>query len=91
MNESRKTNNSVRNEEIVIEDGQYRQQSKAGIGVVMGLFLGIFGFVIGLFMFDHNSYEWRTFNKAFWITYIITSILSLVLFGLFYRRILLIF
>ena len=91
MSENRKTNNSVRNEEIIIEDEHYTEQSRAGIGVVMGLFLGIFGFVIGLFMFDHNSYEWRTFSKAFWITYIITSILSLVLFGLFYRRILLLF
>ena len=91
MSGNKKTNTSVRNEEIIIDDGQYRDKSKAGTGVVMGLFLGIFGFIIGLFMFDHNSYEWKTFSKGFWIAYIISSILSLVLFGLFYRRILLIF
>ena len=88
MSQNKKTNSTIKNEEIIIDGNNYTRQSKAGIGIVMGLFLGIFGFVIGLFMFEHNSYEWRSFSKAFWITYIITSILSLVLFGLFYRRLL---
>ena len=78
-------------QEIIIECEQSDVHSKAGIGVVMALFLGIIGFVIGLFIFDHNSYEWKTFSKGFWITYIITTIISIILFILFYGRILLLF
>ena len=43
--------------------------SKTGIGVVMALFLGFIGLIIGLIIYPYGSEARRTFVKGFWSTF----------------------
>lgn len=58
-------------------------QPKTGIGVVMALFLGVIGLVIGIAMYPENTVARKTFMKAWGITFgvcIGVSILSYVIY-----------
>ena len=44
-------------------------ESKTGIGVLMGLFLGIIGLVIGICMYPAGTLARKTFLKAWGITF----------------------
>ena len=46
-----------------------QNESKTGIGVIMALFLGLIGLIIGIALYPAGSYERKTFLKAFGITY----------------------
>ena len=61
------------------QPAQQNFQSKGSIGVIMALFLGIIGLVIGLLMYPTGSYERDTFVKAWVKTYVIVIIASVVL------------
>ncbi len=54
-------------------------ESKTALGVVLGLFLGLIGLIIGLCMFPSGSEERSTFLKGWGITFAISVILSIVL------------
>ena len=46
-------------------------ESKTAIGVVMGLFLGVIGLVIGILMYPEGTVARKTFLKAWLITYLV--------------------
>ena len=54
------------------------KESKAGIGVVMGLFLGLIGLIIGICIYKEGSYERQTFLKGFWITIAVSVAVSVI-------------
>lgn len=46
-------------------------ESKKTMGVLMGIFLGIIGLIVGICMFPENSYERKTFIKGWGIAFAI--------------------
>lgn len=59
-------------------------ESKTTIGVLMGLFLGIIGLIIGLCLYKEGTYARKTFFKGFWIAFgisIAVSIISGIIYG----------
>lgn len=52
--------------------------SKTGLGVVMGLFLGLIGLVIGLCLYPENTIARKTFMKAWLITFLVCVGVSIV-------------
>ncbi len=55
-------------------------ESKTGLGVVMALFLGLIGLIIGLCMYKSDSYERQTFVKGWGITFAISAVISIILY-----------
>ena len=53
---------------------------KTGMGVVFGLFLGIIGLIIGLFLYPKETIERKTFLKAWTITYCVTVGIFLIIY-----------
>ncbi len=51
------------------ENKKEMNESKTGIGVLMGLFLGIIGLVIGICMYPAGTLARKTFLKAWGITF----------------------
>lgn len=66
---------------------QNYSQSKAGMGVLLGLFLGLIGLVIGLCIYPDNTVSRQTFIKAWAITFGVSVgvsiLLSIVYFAVF--------
>ena len=58
------------------EDGE----SKTGLGVILSLFLGLIGLIIGLCMYSSGSYERKTFIKGWVTTTIICVIVAVILY-----------
>lgn len=54
-------------------------ESKAGLGVVMALFLGIMGLIIGICMYSSDSVERSTFIKGWGITFGVSFVAGLVI------------
>lgn len=54
-------------------------ESKAGVGVICGLFLGLIGLIIGLLLYKDGSYERQTFIKAWVITFVVEVAIGFVL------------
>ena len=68
--------------------GQPVQESRVGIGVLLGVFTGLLGLLIGYLIFKDKPYEWKTFLKgwlwAFFISLgvaIVCAIIGFVLYG----------
>ena len=53
--------------------------SKTGLGFVLGLFLGVIGLIIGIFMLQQNEYERKTFIKG-WVISLVISIVFVVVY-----------
>ena len=54
-------------------------QNKRDIGVIMALFLGLIGLIIGLLLYPAGSYERATFLNGWIKTYVICLIIVIVL------------
>ena len=52
--------------------------SKTGIGVLLGLFLGLIGLIIGVCIYPSGSYERQTFIKGWLIIFVIEIVLSII-------------
>lgn len=59
------------------------QQSRAWVGVICGLFLGIFGLLF-IFCFPAGSYERDTFVKGWLWTFIIALIIEIIMTILYF-------
>ena len=55
------------------------QYSKKGIGVVMALFLGIIGLIIGICMYPSGTTARETFIKGWVTTFIITIVIGVLI------------
>ncbi len=53
---------------------------KTGIGVVLGLFLGIIGLIIGICIYPEGTIARKTFMKGWMITFFVCLGISIVLF-----------
>ena len=54
-------------------------QSKTLAGVLLCMFLGLIGLIIGVCCFPSGSYERKTFTKAWIITFIVEIIIAVIL------------
>ena len=54
--------------------------SKTGLGVVLCLFLGLLGLIIGVCMYPSGSYERQTFVKGWLTTLVVEIVLVIVIF-----------
>ena len=55
------------------------KESKTGLGVVMALFLGIIGLIIGIMLYPSGTIARKTFIKAWCITYTIALIMIFII------------
>ncbi len=54
-------------------------ESKTGMGVLMGLFLGLIGLIIGIFSYPEGTVARKTFIKAWLITFLICLVVSFII------------
>ena len=59
-------------------DPKFRE-SKTGIGVLMGLFLGIIGLIIGIVIYPEGTVARKTFIKAWLTTFLICFAIGVIL------------
>lgn len=52
-----------------VEEKPEYAESKTGIGVLLGLFLGLIGLIIGICIYPENTVARKTFIKAWGITF----------------------
>lgn len=53
-------------------------ESKTGLGVVMAIFLGVIGLIIGICLYPAESYARKSFIKAWCITYAVIFAISII-------------
>ncbi len=60
-------------------------ESKAGIGVLCALLLGLIGLLIGYLLYKDRKleYEWQTFLKAWIWTYVIEIAIAILIFSFY--------
>ncbi|MBQ6980413.1 MAG: hypothetical protein IJQ07_07195 [Clostridia bacterium] len=66
-----------------VKDVQYRTssgESKTGIGVLLGLFLGLIGLIIGLLLYPSNTEERSSFLKGWLGAFIVTIVVGIVIY-----------
>lgn len=59
-----------------------KKKSKTAIGVLVAIFLGIWGIIIGLLAYNKDDYERETFIKGWAFTLVISWIASMLLMAL---------
>ncbi len=59
-------------------DPKFRE-SKTGMGVLMGLFLGIIGLIIGIVIYPEGTVARKTFIKAWLTTFLICFAIGVIL------------
>ena len=62
-------------------------EPKTGIGIVLGLFLGIIGLVIGFCLYKDGTVARKTFIKAWTTTFIISVIIGIIIGVIYYVNI----
>ena len=60
-------------------DAKYNE-SKTGIGVVLALFLGLIGMIIGVCIYPEGTVARKTFIKSWLITYFVSIGVAVLLF-----------
>lgn len=55
-------------------------EPKTGMGVVMGLFLGLIGLIIGICLYKEGTIARKTFIKSWLITYLVTIAVIIVFY-----------
>ncbi|MBR5439097.1 MAG: zinc ribbon domain-containing protein [Clostridia bacterium] len=58
-------------------------ESKKGMGLLLGFFLGLIGLIIGLCIYQPETEERKTFMSG-WVTAFVISICISVVFGIIY-------
>ena len=61
------------------QSNQQNGQSKRDVGVLLALFLGIIGLIIGLLMYESGSYERETFLSGWVKCFVVCFIIGIVL------------
>lgn len=62
-------------------------EEKSGIGVLLGLFLGIIGLIIGLCLFKEGTIARKSFLKAWGITFAITFVIAVLALIIYISRV----
>ena len=65
------------------EINQSAGQSKKGLGVLLGIFFGLIGLIVGICLYNENSIERKTFING-WIIGFVGSIAVSIIIGVFY-------
>lgn len=63
-----------------VEQNSNYVESKTGIGVVMALFLGLIGLIIGLAIYPQGTNSRKTFLSGFWYTYLFVFLAALIIY-----------
>ena len=58
-------------------------ESKKGMGVALGLFMGLIGLIIGVCLYESDSLERKTFIKGWTIGFVITIVVSAIIGGIY--------
>lgn len=61
------------------DSDQKFRESKTGMGVLMGLFLGIIGLIIGIVIYPEGTVARKTFIKAWLTTFLICFAIGIIL------------
>lgn len=61
------------------DSDQKFRESKTGMGVLMGLFLGIIGLIIGIVIYPEGTVARKTFIKAWLTTFLICFAIGVIL------------
>lgn len=64
-------------------DAKYNE-SKTGIGVVLALFLGLIGLIIGVCIYPEGTIARKTFIKSWLITYFVSIGVAVLLFAILF-------
>ena len=64
-------------------DAKYNE-SKTGIGVVLALFLGLIGMIIGVCIYPEGTVARKTFIKSWLITYFVSIGVAVLLFAILF-------
>ena len=70
------------------EDRAEYKDSKTGLGVVLALFLGLIGLIIGLCMYPEGKKKRKTFLKAWGITFGVSVAVYVMLFIILFSTVL---
>lgn len=93
QNQANNQNNDLNNQnqfnnQNFNQNNQNECNSKVGIGVVLALFGGLIGLIIGLLLYKDGTYERQTFIKGWLWTFVISMAVSIVIgvvfFAVFY-------
>ena len=85
----KKCGNEVNDEAVIcihcgceLDNGKTKDnnQSKTGIGVVMALFLGVIGLIIGICLYPSGTIARKTFVKAWIWTFVIGAAIVLIIY-----------
>lgn len=63
---------------VADENNKKVENSKAGLGVLFALLLGLIGLIIGICLYPQYSFERKTYIKAWSITFCVTIIIGVV-------------
>ena len=66
------------------EKSQEYDEPKTGIGVLLGLFLGVIGLIIGICIYPEGTVARKTFIKAWGITFGVTAAVVVILIPIIY-------
>jgi uncharacterized membrane protein YvbJ len=58
-------------------------EPKTGMGILLGLFLGIIGLIIGLCLFKENTVARKTFIKSWAITFAVTVVIYIIVIAVY--------
>lgn len=69
-----------------LDNGKYKDNntSKIGMGVLLCIFLNVIGLIVGLLLYPGGSIARKTFIKGWLITVIMSFIITLLIFGIYY-------
>ena len=75
------------NPDYDIDNHQVENNSKTSIGVVLGLFLGLIGLIIGLLLYNNENESRQTFIKGWAIGFVVSIVLVFIFDSIYFNKI----
>lgn len=75
------------NPDYDIDNHQVENNSKTSIGVVLGLFLGFIGLIIGLLLYNNENESRQTFIKGWVIGFVVCIVLAFIFVSIYLNKI----
>lgn len=75
------------NPELNIDEIQNNNNSKQSVGIVLGLFLGLIGLIIGLLLYNNENESRQTFIKGWAIGFVVSIVLVFIFASIYFNKI----